>query len=118
VIQVESGFDSRARSHKGAMGLMQLMPTTARRYGVERNELEDPERNIEAGVRHLHELAALYRDDPELVLAAYNAGESAVERYRGVPPYPETEAYVRKVRRAVLSIATRQPASVVAGGGD
>jgi Transglycosylase SLT domain len=93
VIQVESGYQPRARSRKGAMGLMQVMPETARQYGV-RNPY-DPAANIEAGSKHLKSL--LDRLPLTLALAAYNAGEAAVQRFRGVPPYPETEHYVTTI---------------------
>ena len=93
VIQVESNFMHRARSPKGAMGLMQLMPATARQYAVD--DPFDPSANIEAGARHLKSL--LDRFDLRLALAAYNAGEGAVTRYGGVPPYPETREYVKRV---------------------
>ena len=95
VIRVESGFDSSARSHKGAMGLMQLMPETARLYNIV--DLHDPSANIEGGVRHLKLLLGKYRGDLELSLAAYNAGISAVEKYGGIPPFAETRDYVRRV---------------------
>ena len=97
IIAVESDFDPRAVSRKGAMGLMQLMPATARRYGV-RNPF-DPYENIHAGVRHLRYLMQRYGSDLRLVLAAYNAGEQAVDQYRDIPPYPETRQYVRNVLR-------------------
>ncbi len=93
VIEVESAYQPQARSPKGAMGLMQLMPDTARRYGVA--DPYDPGANIEAGIKHLK--ALLDRFAPSLALAAYNAGEAAVERFGGVPPYPETQNYVRQV---------------------
>lgn len=93
VIQVESSYQSRARSPKGALGLMQLMPATGRQYGV--RNLYDPTANIEAGIKHLKSL--LERFPLELALAAYNAGEAAVDRFRGVPPYPETKAYVERI---------------------
>ncbi len=94
IIMVESGFNPRAVSRKGAKGLMQLMPETARRYGV--RNIFDPEENIEAGVRHLRELIDRF-GDVRLAVAAYNAGPKAVERYRGIPPYPETRSFVRTV---------------------
>jgi len=95
LIHVESRYQPRARSPKGAMGLMQLMPATARRLEVDNPY--DPEGNIEGGVRHLR--ALLDRFDVALALAAYNAGEAAVERHRGIPPYAETRSYVRDVMR-------------------
>ena len=95
VIQVESAYRSKARSPKGAMGLMQLMPATARQYEV--GDPYDPSDNIGAGTRHLKSL--LGRFELPLALAAYNAGEAAVERFRGIPPYPETQDYVRRVLR-------------------
>jgi hypothetical protein len=92
VIQVESAFHPRARSSKGAMGLMQLMPRTARQYQA-RNPY-DPTSNIEAGTKYLKKLLAEF--ELPLALAAYNAGEGAVRRFGGIPPYAETQAYVRK----------------------
>ena len=99
VIQVESGYEQRARSRKGAMGLMQLMPQTARLYGVK--NAYDPKSNIEAGIQHLKSLLAQF--PLTLALAAYNAGEAAVERFRGVPPYPETQEYVAKILKLIGS---------------
>jgi hypothetical protein len=93
LIQVESNYRPRARSHKGAMGLMQLMPSTAREYRV-RNPY-DPKANIAAGVKHLKGL--IDRWGVEMALAAYNAGEGAVKRFNGVPPYRETRNYVSKI---------------------
>jgi Transglycosylase SLT domain len=93
VITVESAYQPRARSPKGARGLMQLMPATARQYGV-RNAYR-PSANLEAGIKHLRSL--LDRFDVRLALAAYNAGEAAVRRFGGVPPYRETQAYVTRV---------------------
>jgi soluble lytic murein transglycosylase len=95
VIKVESDFDSSARSHKGAMGLMQLMPDTARLHNV--LDLFDPGANIEGGVRHLKLLMGRYQGNLELSLAAYNAGIKAVERHGGIPPFAETRDYVRRV---------------------
>ena len=96
VIVVESGFDPDATSSAGARGLMQLMPETARSYGV--SDVFDPRQNVLAGAAHLRYLIDRYGDDYELALAAYNAGEHAVEKYGGrIPPYSETRAYVPKV---------------------
>ncbi len=103
VIQVESAYQASARSRKGAMGLMQLMPETARRYAVA--DPYDPGANIDAGIRHLRSL--LDRFELSLALAAYNAGEAAVERFRGIPPYAETQRYVRQVLRLLGSAAAR-----------
>lgn len=94
VIQVESGYQPRARSPKGAVGLMQVMPATGRRYGI--TNLYDPSANIRAGVTHLKSL--LDRFPLTLALAAYNAGEGTVERFAGIPPYPETLDYVARIR--------------------
>ena len=94
VIQVESNYNPFAVSPKGAQGLMQLMPGTAQRFGV--TDSFDPKQNIEAGVRYLKFLQDTFQDD-RLAIAAYNAGEKAVSRYRDVPPYPETVSYVAKV---------------------
>jgi hypothetical protein len=94
VIQVESAYQARARSPKGASGLMQLMPETARRYAVANPY--DARANISAGTRHLKMLLDRYAQLP-LALAAYNAGEAAVDRFGGIPPFPETQDYVRQV---------------------
>lgn len=95
VIEQESNYQVRARSKKGARGLMQLMPATARQYGV--SNAYDPKANLEAGVRHLKDL--LSRLNLPEALAAYNAGEGTVHRYGGLPPFPETQAYVRNILR-------------------
>ena len=96
VIAVESGYNPVARSKKGASGLMQLMPETARRYGVA--DAFDPEQNIDAGARYLRDLLQMFEGNVSLVLAAYNAGENAVARNQNrIPPYRETLEYVPKV---------------------
>jgi soluble lytic murein transglycosylase-like protein len=96
VMQVESGFNPYARSPKGAMGLMQLMPSTAKQYGV-RNAF-NPIENVRAGVAYLRELLDRYANNEELALAAYNAGPGAVEKYgQTVPPYSETRSYVARI---------------------
>jgi hypothetical protein len=98
VIEAESRYNPNAVSEKGAIGLMQVMPNTARRYGVSEQELRDPERNIATGARYLTDLLRLFRGDLKLALAGYNAGESAVLRHgNDVPPYAETRAYVPRV---------------------
>jgi soluble lytic murein transglycosylase-like protein len=95
VVGVESAFRPDAVSRKGAQGLMQLMPGTAAALGV--SDAFDPAQNLDGGVRHLRSLVGRYRGDLTKALAAYNAGEGAVARHRGVPPYRETRDYVRRV---------------------
>jgi soluble lytic murein transglycosylase-like protein len=104
VIQVESGFDRLAVSSAGARGLMQLMPATARRFGV--IDRFDARQNIFGGTRYLRALLDRYRGDVSLTAAAYNAGASCVARYQGIPPYKQTQDYVRKV--TALVVAARQ----------
>ena len=101
VIHAESGFNPNAVSPKGASGLMQLMPATARRYGVQ--NIFDPQQNVGAGVHYLKDLLKMFGNNPRLALAAYNAGENSVIRFGGIPPYPETTQYVSKV----LTLHTR-----------
>jgi len=98
VIEVESKYNPKAVSRAGAMGLMQLMPKTANRFSVA--NAFDPVQNVDAGVRYLKELLERYSGQVRLALAAYNAGEEAVERHGGIPPYRETIDYVRRVQRA------------------
>ncbi|WP_242482444.1 lytic transglycosylase domain-containing protein [Thiocystis violacea] len=96
VIRAESAYNHRAVSHAGAQGLMQLMPATARRYGV--NDSFDPAQNIRGGAAYLRDLLDMFDQDVKLAVAGYNAGEGAVLKYgRSVPPYAETQSYVRKV---------------------
>lgn len=105
VIEVESDYNLYALSPKGAEGLMQLIPATARRFGV--TDSFDPRQNIEAGVKYLKYLQELFHDD-RLALAAYNAGEGAVFKYKDIPPYRETEGYVQKVGKKLGEARARQ----------
>jgi hypothetical protein len=95
VVRAESNFDPRARSHKGALGLMQLIPATARRFGVD--DPFEPIQNLHGGMAYLRWLLDHFDGDLALALAGYNAGENAVKRHGGVPPYAETQAYVRRI---------------------
>jgi soluble lytic murein transglycosylase-like protein len=95
VVQVESGYNPRALSNKGAIGLMQLMPETARELGV--GDPWDPEQNVRGGTAYLKQMIDMFSGDLELALAAYNAGPTAVLDHAGIPPYADTRAYVRQV---------------------
>ncbi|MBI4478703.1 MAG: lytic transglycosylase domain-containing protein, partial [Acidobacteria bacterium] len=95
VVQVESNFDPRAVSPMGAMGLMQLIPDTAKRFGV--HNIFDPRANLDGGIRYLKYLMDLFNGDLRLALAAYNAGENAVSRSGGIPAFSETRNYLRKI---------------------
>ena len=95
IMTVESAFNPYAISDKGARGLMQVMPSTAGRYGVQ--NVYDPVENVRAAVRHLKYLSEVFNNKPTLMIAAYNAGENAVKQYHGIPPYEETKNYVKKV---------------------
>jgi hypothetical protein len=114
VALVESGFDPHAESPKGAQGLMQLMPATAAQYGV--TDAFDPLQNLRAGTIHIRRLLDEFDGNLVLALAAYNAGSGAVRRHGGVPNYPETQEYVRKVNdnlgRERRSVRTRRPESM------
>jgi soluble lytic murein transglycosylase-like protein len=96
IMRAESGFQPNALSPKGAIGLMQLMPATAQSYGA---DPRDPAQNVEAGAAYLRELLIKYDGDARRALAAYNAGPGAVDRYKGVPPYRETQTYIERVLR-------------------
>ncbi len=112
VIQAESAFNPAATSHKGAMGLMQLMPATAAELGV--TDPYDPEQNIRGGVMYLKSLLSRYDHNEELALAAYNAGPGAVARYGAVPPYRETRDYIARIKSNAEGIRTSSsPAKVV-----
>lgn len=97
VMRVESCYDRKAVSRAGARGLMQLMPATARQLGV--RDSFDPEQNIDGGVRYLKAMLERFNHDIDLGLAAYNAGPEAVAAYKGVPPYPETQSYISRIRK-------------------
>lgn len=111
IIDAESGFRNQARSPKGAMGLMQVMPATGQRYGVARADaLLDPATNLDVGTRYLRDLLALFGGRLDLAVAAYNAGEGAVIRHgRRIPPYPETQGYVRRVLATLEKLKSSGP---------
>lgn len=110
VMKAESNFDLRAVSPRNAQGLMQLIPETAKRFNVK--DAFDPEQNVRGGLSYLRWLLAYFRGRVPLVLAGYNAGEKAVVRYRGIPPYPETRDYVRRVMRLFRSETHSYPDGV------
>jgi soluble lytic murein transglycosylase-like protein len=124
VIEAESNFDPRARSAKHAQGLMQLIPQTAKRFGV--RDVLDPNDNVRGGLAYLRWLLSYYRGRVPLVLAAYNAGEDVVDRFHGIPPYPETQRYVRRIMARVhtdrhpfdYSVTKASPALSVIRSGD
>ena len=97
MVRAESAFDPVAVSHKGAVGLLQLMPATAKRFGLTTGDRYQPAKNLEAGVRYLKWLLDRYEGELPLALAGYNAGETNVERYGGVPPFRETREYIRRI---------------------
>lgn len=109
VIRAESNYDAFAISSAGAMGMMQLMPATAKQYDV--GNVFDPAQNIEGGVRYLQDLIRLYKGQTKLVLAAYNAGQEAVRRFNGIPPYPETKAYIAGIMKSYKkgTVTTKNP---------
>ena len=107
VMKVESNFNPYAISPKGALGLMQLIPETARRFGV--SNVFNPAENIQGGAKYLKYLMDLYNGDFALTLAAYNAGEAAVAKYGGIPPYAETRSYVQQVYREFQKSVAAQP---------
>ena len=107
VITVESCFRHKAKSSSGAVGLMQLMPGTAKRFGI--TDRLDTSKNISAGTRYLKFLLKRYNGDIRLVAAAYNAGEGAVDKYNGIPPYKETQTYVKRVMNAYSKLKPQQP---------
>jgi soluble lytic murein transglycosylase-like protein len=113
IARVESDFNPSEVSEKGALGLLQVMPETGKRFGVPRERLFDPEANLAAGTAYLAWLMERYQGDLDLALAAYNAGEGAVDQHGGIPPYRETQQYVKRVKVALRQIAARREPSAV-----
>jgi soluble lytic murein transglycosylase-like protein len=107
IARVESDFNPYEVSEKGALGLLQVMPETGARFGVTRERLFDPQSNLAAGTAYLAWLRDRYRGDLDLILAAYNAGEGAVDQHGGIPPYRETQQYVKRVRAALRQLEAR-----------
>jgi soluble lytic murein transglycosylase len=114
VIKAESEYDPMAVSKKGARGLMQLMPATAEQLGV--SNVHDPRENLRGGVRYLRKLLDQFQGDVELAVAAYNAGPGAITKYRGLPPYPETVDYVKKVRKYYDQFQERASSALLQNG--
>ena len=110
VMHIESAFNPHAVSNKGAQGLMQVMPETGQRYGAV--DLFDPVQNVRAASLYLKDLQKLFKNNTRLVLAAYNAGENAVLRYKGIPPYNETQGYVRKVMKMHRQYQAKEKAAL------
>jgi soluble lytic murein transglycosylase-like protein len=110
VIRAESNYNANAISPKGAQGIMQLIPSTAHRFGV--SNTFDPQENIQGGVRYLRFLLDYYQGDYAKAIAAYNAGESAVDKYNGVPPYAETQNYVYRVARNLKAAREASPKNI------
>lgn len=120
VVRAESAYQREAVSVKGARGLMQLMPATAERFGVQAEQITDPATNLDAGTRYLRWLIERFEERLPLVLAAYNAGEGTVQRYGGVPPYRETWEYIRRIYRYLelpLELVFEASSSGVMAGG-
>jgi soluble lytic murein transglycosylase-like protein len=112
VIRAESNYNAQAVSAKGAQGIMQLIPSTAKRFGVD--DVFDPQANVEAGVKYLKFLLDYYHDDYVRAIAAYNAGEGAVDKYKGIPPYRETINYVYQVAKNLKVARAKQSAAQTA----